>query len=68
MDDLTPTVLADKADISVPYASQLLSRKRTPSREMALHVYQRTGLRLSFLSSMSDRDIATLVRLEAKAA
>lgn len=48
----------------MPYASQLLSGARTPSRKLALAIFERTGLRLGALADLSDDDIATLARIE----
>lgn len=65
---LTPTSLSDATGISVPYASQLLNKRRLPSRQLALAIYHKTGLRFGPLESLSDDDIRTLARIEGVAA
>ncbi len=64
----SPTVLAGATGISVPYASQLLSddpsKRRDPSRPLAIHILRRTGWRHPLLSDLSDDQIATLEQIE----
>lgn len=67
-DDTTPTAFAAQAGISIPYASQLLSGVRTPSRSLAISIFQRTGRKLGPIAQLSDDDIATLVRIDGLAA
>lgn len=43
MTDLKPTVLAKAADISVSYASQVLSGARRPNVRLALEIERLTG-------------------------
>jgi transcriptional regulator with XRE-family HTH domain len=63
MAKLSPTELADRAGISVPYASQLLSgTKTTPSLKLALQVYDRTGLQFGFLEGLTPEEIEPLRR------
>lgn len=68
---MSPTDLSQAAGISVPYASQLLSddpkQRRAPSRDMALKIYEATGVQLGFLSNLSPADAATMLELEKKA-
>lgn len=60
--------LAAAARISVAFANQIISGKRTPSREMALRIYDRTGQRFGHLTNLTDREIELQRRLDAKAA
>lgn len=65
---LTPTELADKAGISVPYASQLLSGERKGSSlSMAFRVYDATGLQLGPLTNLTATDIEAMRALVEKA-
>lgn len=41
---ITPTELAKRAEISVPFASQILSGKRKPSPEMCRRLEASTGI------------------------
>jgi hypothetical protein len=63
---MTPTELSQLADISVPYASQLLSdnllQRRTPSLQLALKIYDKTGLQLGFLTGLKPEEIEPLRR------
>jgi hypothetical protein len=67
-DEPKPTVFAAQAGISIPYASQILSGVRTPSRPLAISIFQRTGLKLGPIAQLSDDDIATLARIDGIAA
>lgn len=58
----SPTELAQRTDISVPYASQLLRGKRNPSLTVALHIYDRTGLQFGFLTGLTADEIEPLRR------
>lgn len=66
---MTPTELAQATGISVPYASQLLSddmlKRRQPSLQMALRIYDKTGLQLGFLRGLSKEEIEPLRRKAA---
>lgn len=66
---MTPTELATAANISVPYASQLLSddpeQRREPSLRMALKVYAATGLQFGFLKGLTPEQIEPLTRQAA---
>jgi transcriptional regulator with XRE-family HTH domain len=61
---MTPTDLAKIAEISVPYASQLLSdnmfQRRNPSLGLALKIYDRTGLQLGPLTGLTPDEIEPL--------
>ncbi len=54
---MTPTELSKASGISVPYASQILSGRKTPSLAIALKVYATTGLQLGPLAGLNRRDI-----------
>lgn len=64
----TPTTFAAAAGISVPYASQLLSGARQPSRTLAISIYRKTGRKMGPIANVSDEDIAVLERLQGEAA
>jgi len=64
-DQMRPTDLAAKLNVSVAYASQLLSGARKPSLELALKFYDEANVRLGPLVGASDDDIAALRRLAA---
>lgn len=58
-----PTEFATKAGISVPYASELLSGKRTPSTRLAIDIFRRTGQRFGPIVGATDAEIDALDRL-----
>lgn len=59
----TPTELAKAADISVGYASMLLSGERDScSLATALKIYDATGLRFGFLTGLTPKEIEPLRR------
>lgn len=60
-----PTDLAAKLNVSVAYASQLLSGARKPSLELALRFFDSAGVKLGPLVGATDEEIATLRRLAA---
>lgn len=66
---ISPTELAKRTGISVPYACQLLNndpkQKRTPSLAVALRVYDKTGLQLGFLANLTPKEIEPLRRKAA---
>lgn len=59
---LSPTELAGKSGISVPYASQVLRGKRIPSLTIALQIYDKTGLQFGFLRGLTTDEIEPLRR------
>jgi transcriptional regulator with XRE-family HTH domain len=59
-ESVRPTDLAEKLGVSVPYASQLLSGARVPKLELALDMYDRSGVKLGPLKDKTDEQIATL--------
>lgn len=65
---MTPTELAEKAGISVPYASQLLSGERKGSSlAMAFKIYDAAGLQFGPLSNLTAKDIEAMRKLVEKA-
>jgi transcriptional regulator with XRE-family HTH domain len=64
-DSIRPTDLAGKLNISVAYASQLLSGARKPSLELALRFFDLAGVKLGPLVGATDEEIATLRKLAA---
>jgi transcriptional regulator with XRE-family HTH domain len=64
-DAIRPTDLAAKLNVSVAYASQLLSGTRIPSLELALRMLDISGVRLGPLVGATDEEIATLRKLAA---
>lgn len=64
-DPIRPTDLAAKLNVSVAYASQLLSGARKPSLELALRFFDEAGVKLGPLVGATHEEIATLRRLAA---
>lgn len=64
---MSPTELSKAADISKPYAWQLLRDPplRTPSLPMALHIYDRTGLQFGPLAGLTKREIDAARKMAA---
>lgn len=64
--NITPTELHRRTGISVGYASQLLSdnllMRRQPSLQMAVRIYDATGLQLGFLTGLKPEEIEPLRR------
>lgn len=58
------TDLSVAAGISVSYANEILSKKRTPSRALAIHIYRKTGWRHESIAELSEEDMATFERHE----
>jgi hypothetical protein len=56
--------LARLADISLSYASEIVNRKRAPSRRLAIHILRKTEWRHPVLADLSDEQIATLEQIE----
>lgn len=61
-DTLTPTDLAKAADISLPYASQLLGGKRPWPVLLAIKAFRTTGRRFGPIVAASDDEIEVLAR------
>jgi hypothetical protein len=56
----TPSQLRDAADISLPYASQILSGDRAPSRSLAIRLMRKLDWRHSILDGLSEEQIDVL--------
>jgi hypothetical protein len=54
---MTPTELSDAADISVSYASMILSGRRQPPLSTALSIYDKTGLLFGGLKGLTPDEI-----------
>lgn len=61
---MTPTDLHKAAGISVPYASQILSGTRAPSRSLAIHIMRTTDWRHESIADLTDEQIAMLEEIE----
>lgn len=57
---MTPTELTKAAGISMPYASQILSGERPPSRPLAIHIFRRTGWKHDVIADLSGDQIDLL--------
>ena len=57
---LTPTSLAAKATISVPYASQIISGRRKPALALALHIFRTTGWKHPSIAILTSEQIEAL--------
>ena len=66
MSELTPTSLAKAANISVSYASQVLSGSRTPNVRLALEMERLTAGRLR--AGDLNPDVALVLKFVAEAA
>lgn len=66
--ELKPTTFAKAVGISVSYASEILKGTRTPSRKLALDIFEKLGVRFPPIEHLSDRDIRALARIERVAA
>lgn len=56
------TDFAAKAGISIGYASQIVAGQRTPTVEMALNIYRRTGRQFGILVGATPAEAKALVR------
>lgn len=54
--------------VSAPYASQIARGKRTPSPELSLKIFRRTGLRFGVFLGASPEETSALGRLGEDAA
>lgn len=59
-----PTQLAELVNISVPYASQILSGSRTPSDAVAVRVFHAFGLKLGRLIKLTDEEVALFAKMQ----
>ena len=57
---ITPKELATRAGISDVFAWQVLNGKRTPSLNVALRIFDATGLQFGILKGVSKRTIDDL--------
>lgn len=64
MEGLTPTTLAEAAGISLPYASQIMSDRRKPSRPLAIRILRKTGWRHEVLADLTDEQLAMLEAID----
>ena len=66
---ITPTKLSEAAEISVPFASQILADPptRRPSCALAYRIYDRTGLKLGHIANLNDEQVAALRALDEAA-
>lgn len=49
--------------ISVPYASQILNKRRDPSPQLAVRIYRQLGWRHPTLARFTDEDLNVLERM-----
>ena len=54
---ISPAELARRTGINRVYAWQLLNDKRSPSPEMALRIYEQTGLQLGLLEGLDEEAV-----------
>lgn len=66
--EITPTALAEKAGISIPYASQLINRVRRPGYKHALVLWRKTGIKFGDLDCLDDEMVARLDQIERERA
>lgn len=64
----SPTEFATAAGISVPYASQILRGERTPSQQLAISIYRKTGRKFGPIAQATDEEIDVLERVQDRAA
>lgn len=62
---IKPAELARRCGISRVYAWQLLEGKREPSLELALQIYDKTGVQLGKLNGLTPAEIQTSRKLAA---
>lgn len=60
---ITPTELSTRAEISMGYASDLLSGKKVPSPSTALKILRTTGVKIGPVANLSDAEIAVLEKM-----
>lgn len=68
LDPITPSKLAALADISQPFASQVLSGVKVPSMRSAIKIFRATGLKFGPIAEATDEEIAVLERYQRAAA
>jgi transcriptional regulator with XRE-family HTH domain len=57
---IRPTDLAEKLEVSVAYASQLLSGARVPSLALAIDMFDRAGVKFGPIKGKTDDQIELL--------
>ena len=62
---ITPAELSRRAGIHRVYAWQLLNERRSPSLELALQIYDATGLQLGMLKGLKADEIPTMRKAAA---
>lgn len=62
---ISPMELSSRAGINRVYAWQLLKGKRKPSLELALQIYDRTGVQLGKLAGLTPDEILVLQKAAA---
>lgn len=56
--------LAEKAEISLSYASEIVNGKRQPSRPLAIHILRKTGWKHPLIAELSKAQISLLEQIE----
>lgn len=59
MATITPTELASKTGLSLPYASQIIGEKRIPQLALSLRIYDATGEQFGPLKGLKPDEIKT---------
>jgi transcriptional regulator with XRE-family HTH domain len=62
---ITPAELSRRTGVHRVYAWQLLNGKRSPSLELALQIYDATGLQLGLLKGLKADEIPTMRKAAA---
>jgi len=62
---ITPSELVRKTGINRVYAWQLLKGKRSPSLELALQIYDQTGVQLGMLNGLTPDEIQVMRKAAA---
>lgn len=60
---IRPTDLAALLEVSVPYASQLLTGARVPSIPLALRIFDKAAIKLGPIANATDEEIETVRRM-----
>jgi transcriptional regulator with XRE-family HTH domain len=62
---ISPRELSDRTGVHRVYAWQLLKGTRKPSLELALQIYDQTGVQLGHLTGLAPEEIAVLRKAAA---
>lgn len=62
--ELRTSDLSAQAGISLSYASEIVNKRREPSRSLAIHILRKTGWRHPSIADLSDEQIALLEEIE----